>query len=60
VADGNCDVCGSVPGSGAVVVVVDGAVVVVGTVVVVVDDVVVVVEPVGGAPVVLWAADADS
>jgi hypothetical protein len=56
VAEGNCDVCGSVPGSGAVVVVV----VVVDDVVVVVDDVVVVVELVGGAPAVLDTEDADS
>jgi hypothetical protein len=46
-AEGNCEVCGSVPGSGAVVVVV------------VVDDVVV-VEVVGGAPVVVDTDDADS
>jgi hypothetical protein len=45
VAEGNCEVCGSVPGSGAVVVVV-------------VDDVVV-VDVVGGALVVVDTDDAD-
>jgi hypothetical protein len=47
VAEGNCEVCGSAPGSGAVVVVV-----------VVVDDVVVVEVVVGGA-VVVGTEDAD-
>jgi hypothetical protein len=46
VAEGNCEVCGSVPGSGRVVVVV-----------VVVD--VVVVEVVGGSVVVVETDDAD-
>jgi hypothetical protein len=58
VDEGNCDVCGSAPGSGAVVVVVDDVVVVLDVEVVVVDDVV--VELVGGSPVVLDTEDADS
>jgi hypothetical protein len=57
VAEGNCEVCGSAPGSGAVVVVVDDVVVVVDAVVVVVEAV---VELVWGGPVVVCPEDADS